>query len=72
MATEEDSIEQAAAARRERLRALKAAQELLNTPDEDSAQVERKTNNENGATEEKWVPPILSPSFSSRFLRQIC
>ncbi|KAB1210618.1 Coiled-coil domain-containing protein 12 [Morella rubra] len=52
MATEEDSIEQAAAARRERLRALKAAQELLNTPDEDSAQVERKTNNENGATEE--------------------
>ena len=34
---EEDSIEQAAAVRRERLKALKAAQELLNTPDADSA-----------------------------------
>ena len=53
MATEEDSIEQAAAARRERLRSLKAAQELLNTPDEDSAQVESKTNDENGTNEEK-------------------
>ncbi|KAK4567373.1 hypothetical protein RGQ29_003251 [Quercus rubra] len=52
MATEEDSIEQAAAARRERLRSLKAAQELLNTPDEDSAQVEYKTNDENGTNEE--------------------
>lgn len=53
MAAEEDSIEQAAAARRERLRALKAAQELLNTPDEDSAQVEYKANDENGTNEEK-------------------
>ncbi|EOY18712.1 Cwf18 isoform 2, partial [Theobroma cacao] len=45
MATEEESIEQAAASRRERLRALKAAQELLSTPDEDSAQAaEDKTN----------------------------
>ncbi|KAF3975160.1 hypothetical protein CMV_001567 [Castanea mollissima] len=52
MAAEEDSIEQAAAARRERLRALKAAQELLNTPDEDSAQVEYKTNDENGTNDE--------------------
>nr|POE73439.1 coiled-coil domain-containing protein 12 [Quercus suber] len=52
MAAEEDSIEQAAAARRERLRALKAAQELLNTPDEDSGQVEYKTNDENGTNEE--------------------
>ncbi|KAF5730399.1 coiled-coil domain-containing protein 12 [Tripterygium wilfordii] len=34
MATEEESIEQAAVARRERLRALRAAQELLHTPDE--------------------------------------
>ncbi|KAG5247147.1 coiled-coil domain-containing protein [Salix suchowensis] len=34
---EEESIEQAAAVRRERLKALKAAQELLNTPDADSA-----------------------------------
>ncbi|XVF75578.1 hypothetical protein PTKIN_Ptkin13bG0198300 [Pterospermum kingtungense] len=38
MATEEESIEQAAASRRERLRALKAAQELLDAPDEDSAE----------------------------------
>ncbi|XP_062158997.1 uncharacterized protein LOC133866474 [Alnus glutinosa] len=52
MGPEEDSIEQAAAARRERLRALKAAQELLNTPDEDSAQVERESNDENGTDEE--------------------
>ncbi|XP_075482670.1 uncharacterized protein LOC142522947 [Primulina tabacum] len=36
---EEESIEAAAAARRERLRALKAAQELLNTPDDDAAVV---------------------------------
>ncbi|KAL3824980.1 hypothetical protein ACJIZ3_021009 [Penstemon smallii] len=36
---EEDSIEAVAAARRERLRALKAAQELLSTPDDhDSSQ----------------------------------
>ncbi|KAK3225890.1 hypothetical protein Dsin_005752 [Dipteronia sinensis] len=47
MATqEEDSIEQAAAARRERLRALKAAQELLNTPDDDSTQSRNKTNDD--------------------------
>ncbi|CAI9780465.1 unnamed protein product [Fraxinus pennsylvanica] len=32
----EESIEAVAAARRERLRALKAAQELLNTPDTDA------------------------------------
>ncbi|KAL3512992.1 hypothetical protein ACH5RR_025709 [Cinchona calisaya] len=32
---EEESIEAAAAERRERLRALRAAQELLNTPDQD-------------------------------------
>ncbi|KAG6672662.1 hypothetical protein I3842_16G070600 [Carya illinoinensis] len=47
MAAEEDSIEQAAVARRDRLRALKAAQELLNTPDKDSAQAA-----ENGTSEE--------------------
>ncbi|KAK2655191.1 hypothetical protein Ddye_008243 [Dipteronia dyeriana] len=47
MATqEEDSIEQAAAVRRERLRALKAAQELLNTPDDDSTQPRNKTNDD--------------------------
>lgn len=33
---EEESIEAAATARKERLRALKAAQELLNTPDDDT------------------------------------
>ncbi|KAJ0966868.1 hypothetical protein J5N97_023785 [Dioscorea zingiberensis] len=35
MAAEEDSIEQASIARRERLRALREAQDLLNTPDQD-------------------------------------
>ncbi|XP_073295260.1 uncharacterized protein [Primulina huaijiensis] len=34
---EEESIEAAAASRRERLRALKAAQELLNTPDDNAS-----------------------------------
>lgn len=37
MAAEEESIEQAAAERRERLRALRAAQELFETPDDDSS-----------------------------------
>lgn len=36
MTSEEDSVEQAAAARRERLKALREAKELLSTPDEDS------------------------------------
>ncbi|XP_050377605.1 uncharacterized protein LOC126794856 isoform X1 [Argentina anserina] len=35
MAAEEESLEEIVAARKERLRALKAAQQLLNTPDED-------------------------------------
>ncbi|KAF7813403.1 coiled-coil domain-containing protein 12-like [Senna tora] len=52
MGAEDDSIEQAAAARRERLRALKAAQELLSTPEDGSSQVEDKTNDEGEATEE--------------------
>ncbi|TQD94205.1 hypothetical protein C1H46_020157 [Malus baccata] len=52
MAAEEDSIEQAVAARQERLRALKAAQELLNTPDEDSAQVHDNTNENNPISDE--------------------
>lgn len=34
---EEAGVEQAAAARRERLRALKAAQELLDTPDDENS-----------------------------------
>ncbi|WRX11648.1 Plant organelle RNA recognition domain - like 3 [Theobroma cacao] len=53
MATEEESIEQAAASRRERLRALKAAQELLSTPDEDSAQAAEDKTNE--TDEEKYT-----------------
>uniref|UniRef100_A0A2P2L1L3 Coiled-coil domain-containing protein 12 isoform X1 n=1 Tax=Rhizophora mucronata TaxID=61149 RepID=A0A2P2L1L3_RHIMU len=48
MSAEEDSIEQAAASRRERLRALKAAQELLITPDEGSAQVHDNNTNSEG------------------------
>lgn len=52
MATEEESVEQAAATRRERLRALKAAQELLNTPEEGSAQVTNNGNDANEADEE--------------------
>ncbi|XP_038894163.1 coiled-coil domain-containing protein 12 [Benincasa hispida] len=47
MATEEDSVEQVAAARKERLRALRAAQELLNASDEKNSGGEDK---ENGAT----------------------
>ncbi|ERN10240.1 hypothetical protein AMTRI_Chr09g31960 [Amborella trichopoda] len=40
MTMEDDSIEQAAVARRERLKALKAAKELMNGPDEDLGQKE--------------------------------
>lgn len=48
MGEEDDSIEQAVAARRERLRALRAAQELLNAPSEDSAaQADGKSDGEN-------------------------
>lgn len=47
MATEEeDSIEQLAAARRERLKALKAAHQLLNTPDDDDSTQPRNETNE--------------------------
>ncbi|CAN6584700.1 unnamed protein product [Malus baccata var. baccata] len=52
MAVEEDSVEQVLAARQERLRALKAAQELLNTPDEDSAQAHDNTNEDNAISDE--------------------
>ncbi|KAL9242215.1 hypothetical protein vseg_016236 [Gypsophila vaccaria] len=47
MADVEDSLEQAAAERRERLRALKAARELIETPDDDSAANADDTNAEN-------------------------
>ncbi|KAI9087891.1 hypothetical protein K1719_030221 [Acacia pycnantha] len=52
MGDEDDSIEQAAASRRERLQALKAAQELLNTPDEDAAQADDMRNGDE-TTEEQ-------------------
>ncbi|KAA8549645.1 hypothetical protein F0562_001337 [Nyssa sinensis] len=55
MSGEEESIEQAAAARRERLRALKAAQELLNTPDENSVQLEDKPEDANGTNNEENI-----------------
>lgn len=41
---EEVGVEQAAAARRERLRALKAAQELHETPDDDNNSVKDQGN----------------------------
>jgi len=52
MSGEEESIEQAAVARRERLRALKAAQDLLNAPENESIEqadditVDADTNDE--------------------------
>ncbi|XP_057968188.1 uncharacterized protein LOC131157809 [Malania oleifera] len=57
MAAEEDNIEQAAAARRERLSALRAAQELLSNPDGDSVQVE--ANNEDGGEATEDVNPNM-------------
>eukprot|EP00262_Sarcandra_glabra_P007715 TRINITY_DN20623_c0_g1_i1.p1 TRINITY_DN20623_c0_g1~~TRINITY_DN20623_c0_g1_i1.p1 ORF type:complete len:152 (-),score=57.00 TRINITY_DN20623_c0_g1_i1:306-761(-) len=78
MTSEEDSIEQAAAARRERLKALKAAKELLSTPDEDDlVQTETKEEDEETSLnmkfrnylphdkqlqEGKLAPPVL-PKF---------
>ncbi|RWW79004.1 hypothetical protein BHE74_00012736 [Ensete ventricosum] len=43
MDAEEDPIEQAASARRERIKALKMAKELLDTPDEEAAKQDSKT-----------------------------
>ena len=63
MASEDGSIEQAAAARQEMLRALRAAQELLNTPDEDSVQAEDKKNDQKENGEETWVYPTISVWF---------
>ncbi|CAN1266673.1 Coiled-coil domain-containing protein 12 [Linum perenne] len=51
MTTEEISVEQAAAERREKLKALRAAQELMNTPDEGTEQVEEKTDQEDGTVD---------------------
>ncbi|KAL7614949.1 hypothetical protein Lser_V15G04940 [Lactuca serriola] len=44
---EEETIEQAAAARRERLKALKAAQQLLENPEEDGAPNDKEDENGN-------------------------
>ncbi|CAN6467494.1 unnamed protein product [Victoria cruziana] len=53
MTSEEESIEQAAIARRERLKALKAANELLSKPDENPPQEE--ANAEGEKTEEEEI-----------------
>ncbi|XP_023520254.1 coiled-coil domain-containing protein 12-like [Cucurbita pepo subsp. pepo] len=63
MATEDDSVEQVAAARKERLRALRAAQELLNTSDEKNSGGEDK---ENGATEDPEDPEETNLSMKFR------
>ncbi|KAI3724573.1 hypothetical protein L2E82_36354 [Cichorium intybus] len=49
---EEETIEQAAAARRERLKALKAAQQLLENPEDDETQTNDKEY-ENGVDNEE-------------------
>lgn len=50
---EEETIEQAAAARRERLRALKAAQQLLENPEDDGGEANDKPEDENGVDDEE-------------------
>ncbi|XXG60439.1 hypothetical protein AAC387_Pa04g2350 [Persea americana] len=72
MTIEEESIEQAAAARRERLKALREAKELLSTPDEDSKETDedKKLNmkfrnylpHDKELQEGKLAPPVL-PKF---------
>ncbi|KAI7749763.1 hypothetical protein M8C21_011137 [Ambrosia artemisiifolia] len=63
---EEESIEQAAAARRERLEALRAAQKLLENPDEEENDVNVKFRNylphDKQLQEGKLAPPKL-PKF---------
>lgn len=51
---EDDSIGEAAEARRERLRALRKAQELFDTPDEGGSQAEDKTNNGEAADDDRY------------------
>ncbi|KAK9096412.1 hypothetical protein Sjap_021909 [Stephania japonica] len=52
MTTEEDSIEQAAVARRERLKALREAQELLSKPDDGTVESEEQ-NDDAAETDEE-------------------
>lgn len=59
MGSEDGSIEVVASERRERLKALRAAQELLSTPDGDSAQVQESKNDDNESSEEMWVSALL-------------
>ena len=58
MGGEDESIEQAVTSRKERLQALKAAQQLLSTPDDDvSSQADGTTNDDDQAAEEQYVSP---------------
>ncbi|GFP99091.1 coiled-coil domain-containing protein 12 [Phtheirospermum japonicum] len=80
MGGEEESIEAAAAARRERLKALKAAQELLNTPDDNPQDADKEQEKDNISMkfrnylphdkqlqEGKVAPPVL-PKFEDPVL----
>ncbi|XP_030481247.1 uncharacterized protein LOC115698197 isoform X2 [Cannabis sativa] len=73
MTTEnDDSVDKAVAERRERLKALKASQELSNTPEEDDNQTNKETNlnmkfrnyvpHDKKLQEAKVAPPVL-PKF---------
>ncbi|KAL3655434.1 hypothetical protein CASFOL_001220 [Castilleja foliolosa] len=53
MGDEEESIEAAAVARRERLKALKAAQELLNTPDDNPQDADKEQKKDDDDDEEQ-------------------
>ncbi|KAI4347384.1 hypothetical protein L6164_008200 [Bauhinia variegata] len=55
MASEDDSIEQAVASRRDRLRALKDAQELMNNSDDGPAQVQDNNTNDDNETDEEQL-----------------
>lgn len=52
MGNEDDSIGEAAEARRERLKALRRAQELFETPDEDGSEANDKTSNGDDTNDE--------------------
>ncbi|GFP94806.1 coiled-coil domain-containing protein 12 [Phtheirospermum japonicum] len=77
MGGEEESIEAAAAARRERLKALKAAQELLNSPDDNPQDADKDSNismkfrnylpHDKQPQEGQVAPPVL-PKFEDPVL----
>ncbi|KAK4768180.1 hypothetical protein SAY87_003321 [Trapa incisa] len=62
---EEDDIEQAVAARRERLRALRAAQELLSAPEDESA-ARGDAKDEADAEDDKDADEEENPSMKFR------